>query len=154
MKIPKDPRLNGRQFDEEYMIPLKSIDELIDILKGIDNLELAECKMFFKEEAEPELGDLGHSVKYRYEKVDPIETAKKFKEVMDPNGTVTLIAKREGWKKTGFFIDNVRILFQPLCNDVYTAVYDENNDLIIKEPITHLIVTFINFEFTVNKIDA
>lgn len=154
MRIPEEPRLNGRQFDEEYMIPLKSIDGLIDILKAIDNLELAECKMFFKEEAEPELGDLGHSVKYRYEKVDPIETAKKFKEVMDPNATVTLIAKREGWKKTGFFIDNVRILFQPLCNDVYTAIYDGNNDLIIKEPITHLIVTFINFEFTVNKIDA
>lgn len=154
MRIPEEPRLNGRQFDEEYMIPLKSIDELIDILKGIDNLELAECKMFFKEEIEPELGDLGHSVKYRYEKVDPIETAKKFKEVMDPNGTVNIIARREGWKKTGFFIDNVRILFQPLCNDVYTAIYDGKDDLIIKEPITHLIVTFINFEFTVNKIDA
>lgn len=77
MRIPEEPRLNGRQFDEEYMIPLKGIDELIDILESIDNLELADCRMLFKEEAEPELGDLGHSVKYRYDNVDPIEAAKK-----------------------------------------------------------------------------
>lgn len=154
MKIPKEPRLNGRRFDEEYKILLKNIDELIDILKGIDNLELADCKMLFKEEAEPELGDLGCSVKYRYKKVDPIEAAKKFKEATDPRATVTLIAKREGWEKTGFFIDHVRILFQPLCDDdhMYSAICDGDR-LIAKYPITHLIVTFVNFEFTVNKID-
>lgn len=153
MRIPKDPRLNGRQFDEEYMIPLKGIDELIDILESIDNLELADCKMLFKEETEPELGDLGHGVKYRYDNVDPIEAAKKFKEAMDPRATVTLIAKREGWEKTGFLIEHVRILFQPLCDDdhMYRAICD-GNKLIAKYPINHLIVTFVNFEFIVNKI--